>query len=208
MHNWEDLRYFLHVARTGSLSAASKSLDVNGSTVSRRIDHLEKSLGYKLFERHRHGVHLTEQGRHFLDPVLQMAHAAESLKGEMDDQVPSLIRLSIPTEFSTDWFVPPLAAFQKQYPSCRITLCSQSDQDADLSLMFCADRQDADALGKLPFSVFASPDYLMTYGFPVTWSDLQGHKLVAYEGYEAFKPLTLWQETLKAIELVFKQMTF
>lgn len=51
MTNWDDIRYFLSVARCGNLSAAAKELGVNHSTVSRRIQTLEERHGVRLFER-------------------------------------------------------------------------------------------------------------------------------------------------------------
>ena len=48
---WDDLRYVLAVARTGSLAGAARSLGVNHTTVLRRVDAFEKTLGLRLFER-------------------------------------------------------------------------------------------------------------------------------------------------------------
>ncbi len=58
MFDWNDLRYFLAVARTGSTIAASKALGVNQSTVQRRLAILEESVGCKLVERHPTGYQL------------------------------------------------------------------------------------------------------------------------------------------------------
>ena len=55
MRDWDDLRYFLAVARAGSLSGAAKALGVNHSTVFRRVETLEDRLGVRLFDRHREG---------------------------------------------------------------------------------------------------------------------------------------------------------
>ena len=60
--NWDDLRVFLAVARTGSLSGAARSLGVNHSTVFRRIAGLEEMLGVRLFERMPTGYTLTPAG--------------------------------------------------------------------------------------------------------------------------------------------------
>jgi DNA-binding transcriptional LysR family regulator len=51
MNNWDDIRYFLSVARCGNVSSAAKELGVNHSTVSRRIQALEERHGVRLFER-------------------------------------------------------------------------------------------------------------------------------------------------------------
>ena len=71
--DWDDLRYFLAVAATGSLSAAARELNVNTTTVLRRIGNLEEALDARLFERLRSGYALTQDGTRLLqslEPVL------------------------------------------------------------------------------------------------------------------------------------------
>ena len=58
--DWNDLRFFLSVARLGSLSAASRSLRVDPATVGRRIKSLETALSLRCFERRADGYRLTE----------------------------------------------------------------------------------------------------------------------------------------------------
>jgi len=60
--DWSNLEYFLSVAREGSLSKAAYKLDVNHSTVARRLDKLELDLNVKLFNRHNKGYELTNHG--------------------------------------------------------------------------------------------------------------------------------------------------
>jgi molybdenum-dependent DNA-binding transcriptional regulator ModE len=64
--DWNDLRYFLGVARSGSLTQAASDLRVSQSTVSRRISELEESVGMPLFARHQTGYFLTDEGREVL----------------------------------------------------------------------------------------------------------------------------------------------
>ena len=61
--DWDDLRFFLAVAAAGSLSAASRELEVNTTTVLRRIGALEEALDSRLFERLRSGYSLTAEAR-------------------------------------------------------------------------------------------------------------------------------------------------
>ena len=56
---WDDLRYFLAVARTGRLLRAGKALGVRHTTVGRRVDALERGLGVQLFHRTADGWKLT-----------------------------------------------------------------------------------------------------------------------------------------------------
>jgi DNA-binding transcriptional LysR family regulator len=67
IRDWNDLRFFLSVARLGSLSAASRSLKVDPATVGRRIRSLETALDLRCFERRADGYRLTESGRRLLE---------------------------------------------------------------------------------------------------------------------------------------------
>ena len=73
---WTDLRFFLELARAGTLSGASRRLDVEHTTVARRIDRLEKELGSTLFDRSREGYELTEMGHALLPHAEAMEGAA------------------------------------------------------------------------------------------------------------------------------------
>lgn len=64
MFDWNDLKYFLAVARSGSTLSAAKLLRVNQSTVHRRIQELERQLGCELVRRHPTGCRLTELGEY------------------------------------------------------------------------------------------------------------------------------------------------
>jgi molybdate transport repressor ModE-like protein len=63
MLNWNDLRYFLAIARNGSIGTAAKALGVNESTVQRRLRALEAALDCSLAERKPGGYQLTTQGQ-------------------------------------------------------------------------------------------------------------------------------------------------
>src|ERR1700757_2580369 len=80
MIDWDDIRYFLAVARGGSVRAAAKSLGVNHATVLRRIAQLEERLGALMFEKLPAGYHLTAAGEEVLELAKQME--ASSLKLE------------------------------------------------------------------------------------------------------------------------------
>ena len=88
MFNWNDLVFFLELARQGRLSPAARRLKVDLTTVSRRISELEKDLAVKLFERKPDGFLLTEDGHRLLAvaekmealalPIAESGHAAPS----------------------------------------------------------------------------------------------------------------------------------
>ena len=72
---WTDLRFFLELARSGTLSGASRRLEVEHTTVARRIDRLEQQLGATLFDRSREGYELTEMGQAVLPHAESMEAA-------------------------------------------------------------------------------------------------------------------------------------
>jgi len=73
MIDWDDVRYFLAVARGGSVRAAAERLGVNHSTVLRRIAQLEQRLGANLFEKLPSGYRLTDGGKEVLEFAEQIA---------------------------------------------------------------------------------------------------------------------------------------
>ena len=67
MNDWDDIRYFLAVARGGSVRGGAEHLNVPHSTVLRRVSQVEERLGTRLFDRLPSGYRLTEAGEEVLD---------------------------------------------------------------------------------------------------------------------------------------------
>src|SRR5712664_4609902 len=65
--DWDNLKFFLALAETGSLSRASEKLRVDHSTVARRIEMLEHGLGVRLVERLSRSYRLTAEGERVRD---------------------------------------------------------------------------------------------------------------------------------------------
>lgn len=82
-HRWSDLEYVLAVATSGSVSAAARQLDVNHSTVLRRVHAYEEKNGVKIFDRMRTGYRVTADGEIFLDA----ASSIEEIIQEMDRKI-------------------------------------------------------------------------------------------------------------------------
>ncbi len=100
--NWDDLRYVLAVADTGTISAAARLLGVNHATVLRRIASFEAQHGGQVFERRSHGYALLEEKRAVLDAAREVQEAVLSVERLMqgsDEALTGIVRLS-----STDTF--------------------------------------------------------------------------------------------------------
>ena len=80
MIDWDDIRYFLAVARGGSVRAAAERLGVNHSTVLRRIAQLEEHLGAHMFEKLPSGYRLTSAGEEVLEFANQMETSSNQLQ--------------------------------------------------------------------------------------------------------------------------------
>ncbi len=80
MIDWDDVRYFLAVARGGSVRAAAERLGVNHSTVLRRIAQLEERLGVHMFEKLPSGYRLTAAGEEVLEFADQMEASSHLLE--------------------------------------------------------------------------------------------------------------------------------
>ena len=80
MIDWDDIRYFLAVARGGSVRAAAERLGVNHSTVLRRIAQLDERLGVHMFEKLPSGYRLTGAGEEVLEFADQMEASSHLLE--------------------------------------------------------------------------------------------------------------------------------
>ncbi|KIF83771.1 LysR family transcriptional regulator [Noviherbaspirillum autotrophicum] len=155
---WDDVRYFLELARQGSLSAAARSLAVEHTTVARRVAALEKRIGIRLFDRLPKSWSLTQDGEQLLqhayrieEEALAFSRAtagASSLRGT--------VRLSAPPVFGSHFLVPRLAAVRRQWPGIAIDLAGESREanlyrrEADLALRLS--RPEAPGLAARPLA--------------------------------------------------------
>lgn len=122
---WDDLRVFLEIARTGSLSGAAKALGVNHSTVFRRINAFEDRLGVRLFERLQSGYVLTLAGEEMRASGLRVEHEIERVDLRISGQDLKLEGSLVVTTTDTlaeNLLGPHLAAFKKAYPGIRLEL--------------------------------------------------------------------------------------
>jgi DNA-binding transcriptional LysR family regulator len=142
---WNDLRIFLAVAESGSLSAASTRLRITQPTVSRRVAALEAELGEQLFVRSVDGVAITSYAERLLEPARRMAEWASEVDraAERRDATPSgLVRVTAAPGVAWDLLVPFAAALRERHPALRIELLS-SVESLDLS------RREADVALRL-----------------------------------------------------------
>ncbi|CDI01629.1 putative transcriptional regulator (LysR family) [Candidatus Competibacter denitrificans Run_A_D11] len=190
--DWSDLRYFLAAARLGRLSPAARRLQVEHSTVSRRIDSLERTMGTRLFERHRDGLVLTEAG-HALLPMAEQVEAtvavlSEALSGQ-DLSIRGEVRLGTPEGLAVCFLTPKLKPLLDDYPNLTVELlalprlANLASREADLAITLEPPRRGPYVVARwtdYSYFLYGSRDYLDQHGPITTRADLARHPFVAY----------------------------
>jgi DNA-binding transcriptional LysR family regulator len=166
--DWGDLRFFLELARSGSLSGAARRLGVDRNTVARRVSALESALGLTLFERGPQGWSRTASGEELAslasrveENVLALARHADAA----DRELSGTVRLTTATHICADLLVPALPALRQRHP--RLVLEVAVDQrlfdltrrEADLALRLGRPREAGlvmRKLGELAYGLYAA----------------------------------------------------
>ena len=172
MKDWDDYRYFLAVARKGSIRAAAAALRVNHSTVSRRIDAFEDRAHARLFERLPSGYVLTEAGEHILELVERIEADAIAVGRRLagrDSELSGTLRVTLPNTIATRLVMPDLVAFSDAYPDIDLVIdvsLSMADlarREADVAIRVSNDPPGnlvGRRLVKYARAIYASEEYL------------------------------------------------
>jgi len=194
MFDWNDLRYFLAVAKHGSTLAAGRALKLSQSTVQRRLTALERKIGRKLVRRHPTGYRLTEFGEEMLPYVERVAQAVLAVEQRLDEakrDAVGVIRLTCPEPLVYRITQSALLdRFHARYPGLRIEFV-MSDKyldlmkgEADVALR-SGDTDDAELVGRKVadslWAVYASRKYIEQHGAPERVEDLNRHLLVGFD---------------------------
>ena len=142
---WDDVQFFLSVARSGSARATALTLQISHTTVSRRIENLETSLGTRLFDRGVSGYVLTEGGQTMLEFAEQGEDVLQSAERHLhgkDTELSGNIRLTTPDVIATQLLLPGLAQFTNKYRDIDIDLRISTDlydltrREVDIAIRF------------------------------------------------------------------------
>jgi DNA-binding transcriptional LysR family regulator len=149
MIDWDDVRYFLAVARGGSVRAAAARLGVNHSTVLRRIAQLEGRLGTHVFEKLPSGYRLTDAGQEVLEFANQMEASSNQLETRVfgrDQSVRGLLRVTLAPTLATHLLMPDFADFARLHPEVEMEILSAGEplnltnREADVAIRVVYDR--------------------------------------------------------------------
>lgn len=168
--DWEDVRYFVALARHGTLSATARDLRVNHATVARRIASLERLVGRALFDRRARGYVLTAEGKSLLADASAMDEAALSVlrRSDRGGELSGLVRLAAGRVLAERFLIDRLRGFHQRYPAIDLEVIggsrvvSLAKREADAALRYGSPK-DSDLVARrvatITFGLYASPAY-------------------------------------------------
>ena len=190
--NWDDIRIFLAVARSGQILAASKRLALNHATLSRRLTALEEALGTRLFIRRTNGCELTAEGEGFLASAERMETemlAAQSRLGRTDTAIAGTVRVGAPDGFGVSFLAPRMGRLIERHPELKIQLVpvprafSLSSREADIAITLERPEQGRLISSKLTdytLGLYAARAYVDAHGLPEDAEQLKDHRRIGY----------------------------
>lgn len=205
MLDWNDLRYFIAVARDGSTLAAARALRVSQTTVARRVAALEQAVGFPLFEKRQAGYTLTPAGQELLEKAEQVETSASAFADAASARTRDLagiVRITSEEIYALSLISPLLRDLHEQHPEIMVELDTTSnlrdlgEGEADIALRSSSQDQPAGLVGRRlgidDWTLYCSRDYADRNGRPTSIKELKRHAIVGGGGeklwrhYQAF----------------------
>lgn len=218
--DWDHLRFFAALAQTGTLAGAARTLNVEHTTVARRIQALEQQLGHPLFVRDASGHKLNEAGRQLLPVAQAMEHAARGLDqlglqaAQQPAAVAGLVRVGVTEGLGVQLLAAPLAQLAQQYPKLSIDLLALprlmhlSRREADIVISLERPKRATVVVSKLAdyhLYLYGERQYLARKPLVRTSDDLRHHQFIDYVDDMLFsKELQLLAQVHKPAHYVFR----
>jgi DNA-binding transcriptional LysR family regulator len=213
--DWNDLRYFLAVAREGSTLAAGRALRVSQTTVARRIAALEQALGFPLFDKRQAGYALTDTGEALLGRADQVERAANGFAEAAlahSRELGGTVRITTEEIFAIGLLAPLLRELHGSHPDIVIDLDTTQELrdlsagEADIALRSTSGEQPAGLVGRRlcagDWTLYCSRDYARQEGLPTTVEALKGHPIVGGGGSNLWRYYKPYLESLGLEEQV------
>jgi len=218
--DWDDVRFFLAVAKTGSFSAAATQLNTKQTTVGRRIQALERRLGAKLFDRHRHGMEVTPAARGVLTQAESMLVNATSIERHLaglDREMAGVVRVAATEGIAANYLVPRLGELRKAHPDIVVQVIAGdavldlATRQADLAIRFfrpTSNQLVAARVGQFGMSIFASQGYIEEFGLPQRLDDLREHHIIDHTTLHSLSSMKPWTEVVeRSVRIVMRANT-
>lgn len=201
----EELRAWLGVVDSGSITAAAGQLGQTTSGISRALSRLESKLQTTLLHRTTRRIALTEEGLLFLEharEILQSVERAEDSLAQRRITPSGRLRVNAATPFMLHVILPLLDEFTARYPLIQLQLNTDDvvidllEQQTDIAIRI-GDLQDstihARLLGCSKLQLMASPAYLAKYGHPASVDDLARHRLLGFSQLDKHNVWPVWR---------------
>ena len=189
---YNDALIFCELVEIKSFSGVARKLEINQSTVSRRIQALEQKLELQLIRRSTRKLEITEEGQKFYQIFIGQENILRSsLENFKIDQntLKGKLRVAIPYGIANHIISPHIAKYVRDNPSVKLELIYQN-READL----IADGIDLAIVRQIPIQqtilrkkvyetfvqLFCTPEYILRYGEPKTLNDLEEHLITSY----------------------------
>lgn len=215
--NWDDIRIFLAIARSGQILSAGRRLGLNHATVARRLSALEHTLRTKLFDRSTSGCLLTDQGEQLLvnaERIEAEMLTAQSQIADTNVDVSGTVRIGAPDGFGVAFLAPRLGELARKHPHLTVQLVpvprsfSLSRREADIAITVARPehgRLIARKLVDYSLGLYASRNYIETHGSPASPAELKSHNLIGYVEDLVYAPtLNYGSEFLKGWSAQFE----
>ena len=202
--DWNVVRDFLAVARTGSLSRAGQALGVNASTVGRRIEALEAGLGVRLFQRAQTGYALTDEGQDLVGRAERIEEAAIAFerRAEAGERVEGRVQLATAENLANALIIPALGGFRERHPNMTLEIVTDirsvnlHRREADIALRLVRPVQGnvtIQRLGVQRYGLYGSLDHLARRA-PHRGARFDADRLIAWSEDYADLPAARWIE--------------
>ena len=204
--DWNYLKVFLAIVHSGSLSAAAKKLDVNHTTVFRRLNAFEEQLGGLLFERINNRYELTTLGHELKDLATNIENSFDTIERHIvgkDFQPTGTVKITAPNNIAYRYLPRFITAFNQQYPDINIELLvsnqefNMSNRQADIAVratMSPPEHLIGKKVNSINWSIFASKQYLRRFGVPNNIDDLVHHLIIGATAEMSNLPAFKWLE--------------
>ncbi|MDF2786129.1 MAG: LysR family transcriptional regulator [Pantoea eucrina] len=202
----EELRAWVAVVDSGSITAAAEQLEQTTSGISRALSRLESKLQTTLMHRTTRRLALTDEGVIFLEharQILTSVERAEEQIARRRETPAGRLRINANTPFMLHVIVPLLAEFRQQYPQIELELNTDDividllEQQTDIAIRIGELRDStlrARVLGSSATRLVASPDYLAKHGVPGSVAALSQHQLIGFSQLDTHNIWPVWQQ--------------
>jgi DNA-binding transcriptional LysR family regulator len=215
--DWNDLVYFLELARQSRLAPAARRLKVDHTTVSRRIAELEKSLSVKLFDRKPDGFVLTEHGHRLFaiaERIEQEASAVPQALGSDNATAMGRVRVATMEGIAAFFLAERFTELALKNPGITVELVTErhlislTKREADIFISFVhptGPRLVVKKLGSFRLALYSSPAYLARRGMPKDRAELAAHTFIDYvEDLVAIQPVHWLLDVLEPSNVAFR----